>query len=340
MKTLQIGKEYHINSLTIVDVAIPALLPGQVLVNIKAVALNYRDRLVVNGIGLWKPPLGRIPASDGMGIVTEVGESVKRIRKGDRVAILFFPYWQDGKVSNEKIQNPLGGAIRNGTLQEFMAVDENEVVQIPFGLSNEEAATLPCAGLTAWNGLIEQGNISKDSVVLIQGTGGVSLFSLQFALMSGATTIVLSGSDEKLERIRQLGGHYGINYKKTPDWEERVLEITDGKGADHIVEVVGGNNINRSMKAAAAEGTISAIGLLDGLSAELDMPALMRKQLRILGVEVGSKAMFCRMIAAIEKAKIHPVIDKIFDFPDFMDAFTLLGTGQHFGKICIRMQIP
>ena len=337
MKAFQIGKKYGFNSLKKVDIPVPSISPSQVLVNIKAVALNYRDRLVVNGVGTWKPPYGRIPGSDGVGIVTEIGADVKSLKKGDRVSIMFFPHWIEGKISAEKIINPLGGAVRDGTLQEFISVDEEELVKLPAFLSNEEAATLPCAALTAWNALFEQSKLQKTDTVLIQGTGGVALFSLQIALMKGATAIVLSGNDEKLERVKQMGSHFGINYVKTPAWEKEVLEITGGKGADHIVEVVGGTNINRSMQAAAPEGTISAIGLMDSLKAEIDLPLLMSKQLRLQGIEVGSKLMFIRMLEFIEANRLHPVVDKVFQFDDSIEAFNHMEQGSYFGKICISL---
>lgn len=335
MKAYFVRSPYGVDALEIGDKPMPLLLPKQVLVQVKAVALNYRDRLVINGIGSWKAPDGRIPASDGMGVIVNKGADADRFEIGNRVVIAFFPKWMDGKISPEKLVNPLGGAVRDGTLQEFIAVDESELVSVPAYLTDEEAATLPCAALTAWNGMFVNGKVKKGDFVLIEGTGGVSLFSLQFALTVGAIPIVISGSDEKLEKVTQMGAGHLINYIKTPRWENEVLEITGGKGVDHVVEVIGGSNINRAVKVAAPECTISVIGLIDGMSSEIEISPLMFKQVRLQGIEVGSKQMLTAMTAFLDKHKVKPVIDAVYSFDEAKTAFRRLEEGKHFGKICI-----
>ncbi|SEW37910.1 zinc-dependent alcohol dehydrogenase family protein [Chitinophaga arvensicola] len=337
MKSYQITADYSIPSLALKEQSIRELLPNEVLVKISAVSLNYRDLLVVTGFGRWKPPVGRVPVSDGVGYIVDKGSAVTTLSLNDRVAGLFLPNWIDGKLSAEKLLNPLGGGSRDGLLQEYAIFDQHELIQIPAFLSDEEGATLPCAGLTAWNGIIERGNITPDSTVLIQGTGGVSLFSLQFALMAGAKVILLSGSNEKLQLAGKLGAHHLINYNEHPDWEKQVKDITNGHGVNHVVEVVGGNNINRSVDVATYDATISIIGLIGGLSGEISTSPIMSKQIKLQGIEVGSKAMFERMNNALVGNNIHPVIHKIYDFKEAKDAFTYLKDGKHFGKIIIKL---
>lgn len=337
MKAYQITQDYSIPSLLLNEKEYPRLLPGQVLVKLKAVSLNYRDLLVIKGVDRWKPPVGRVPVSDGVGTVVEIGDEVKTIAINDRIAGLFLPHWIEGKLSPEKLEFPLGGAVKDGLLQEYAVFNENEVVKVPAFLSDEEAATLPCAALTAWHGLIEKGNIKTGDTVLIQGTGGISLFSTQFALMSGACVILLSGSDEKLEMAHGLGVKHLINYNQVPNWEDEVMRLTDNHGADHIVEVVGGSHINKSIDAAAFNSTISVIGLIGGLKGEINTGKIIPKQIKLQGVEVGSKEMFTEMNKAIETNRIHPVIDKVYAFEDVREALTVLEQGKHFGKICIKI---
>lgn len=336
MKAYQVTGDYSIPSLRLIEKQHPDLLPGQILVKLEAVSLNYRDLLVIKGVDRWKPPVGRIPVSDGAGTVVATGSGVTTIRTDDRVAGLFLPAWIEGRLTPDKLINPLGGPSKDGLLREYAIFSENEVIKVPDHLSSEEAATLPCAGLTAWHGLIENGNIKADSTVVIEGTGGVSLFSAQFALMAGAKVILLSGSDEKLQLAKELGVHHLINYNKTPDWEKSVLDITNGTGADHIVEIVGSSHINRSIEAVALDGTISIIGLIGGLQGNINTAKIMTKQIRLQGIEVGSKEMFERMNKAISLNKLHPVIGKRYAFEDTKEALTSLEQSSHFGKITIH----
>ena len=335
MKAYQVTDSYSIAALTLAEIDHPKLLPNQVLVKMKSVSFNFRDLLVVKGVDSWRPPAGRIPVSDGVGYIVEVGAAVKSLALNDRVAGLFLPNWLEGKLSPEKLVNPLGGRLYDGVLQEYVVFDESAVITVPDFLSDEAAATLPCAGLTAWHGLKEKGNIGQGDTVLIQGTGGIALFSAQFALMSGAEVILLSGSDEKLLRAKSMGISHLINYRSLPDWEKHVLDITNGAGVDHVVEVVGSDHINKSIEVVALDGTISLIGLINGLSGNINTAKIMSRQIRLQGIEVGSKEMFYRMNEAIEVNRITPVVDKVFAFGEARDALTVLEQGTHFGKICL-----
>lgn len=335
MKAYQVSKEFSISSLELVNRSYPELLPNEVLVKMKANSLNYRDLMVVTGYSSWKPPVGRVPVSDGVGIIVEKGSAVTNLDVNDRIAGLFLPKWIDGKLTDEKLGGSLGGAKTDGLLQEYAVFDQNEVIKVPDFLSDEEAATLPCAGLTAWHGIIEKGDIKPGSTVLIQGTGGVSLFSAQFALMAGADVILLSSSDEKLALGKKMGINHLINYRQIPEWEKNVMDITSGRGVDHIVEVVGGSHINRSMNVIALDGTISVIGLMGGLSAELNTVKIMSRQIRLQGIEVGSKEMFTHMNEALRTHQIHPVIDHIYPFEDAKSAFSHLEKGAT-GKIVVK----
>lgn len=335
MKIYEIGEAYGTNSLTMVHREMPITLPNQVLVEVKAVSLNYRDTLVVNGI--WRPPVGRVPVSDGIGYILEVGSEVKHLKRGDRVAGLFFPKWLSGKPTPEKLKGSLGGTSRNGMLQQFITLGEDEVVKIPAYLSDEEGATLPCAGLVAWHALMEHNKIQKGETILIQGTGSVSLFAMQYAKLAGANIIVLSGSDEKLEKIAEQGVQHLLNYKTTPSWEKLVMEITNGRGVDHIVEIVGGNHINRSIEVVAMSGVISIIGLIGGNKGELNTSGIMEKNICLQGVVVGSREMFQDMNQTLEVNQLHPFIDRVFPFEQTLEAFELQEKGDNFGKICISV---
>ncbi|MBB6498799.1 zinc-dependent alcohol dehydrogenase family protein [Pedobacter cryoconitis] len=335
MKTYQITEGYSIASLALIEKDYPKLQPHEVLVKIHAASLNYRDLLVIKGVADWKPPVGRIPLSDGAGTVVETGREVTTVTKTDKVAGLFLPKWISGKLTADKKFYSLGGRIKDGLLQEYAVFHESELIRVPAFLSHEEAATLPCAALTAWHALIEKGGIRAGSTVLIQGTGGVSLFAIQFAQMAGAEVILLSGSEEKLALAKQLGVSHLINYKQIPDWEKDVMQITNGIGVDHVVEVVGGSHINKSMDVIALDGTISVIGLIGGLSGDINTSKIMTKQIKLQGIETGSKEMFDRMNKAIAINKLHPVINKLYSFEETKEALFSLEQGSHFGKICL-----
>jgi len=238
MRVLEIRPPFGIDSLVFAERPDPAPGPRQIVVQLRALSLNYRDLLVVNGVDRWRPSVPRIPVSDGVGVVVGVGEGVTRVRVGDRVAPIFYPLWAEGGPVPEKMDMPFGGAAADGLFAERALVHESAVVHVPPHLSDEEAATLPCAGVTAWNGVIEQGGLRAGDTAVVLGTGGVAIFAFQFARMSGARVIVTSSSDEKLERARALGAAAGINYRTTPDWPRRVVELTGG-GADLVVDTAG-----------------------------------------------------------------------------------------------------
>lgn len=316
-----------------VDLPDPAVGDRQILVKTKAVSLNYRDL----SISVGKYPFGVkpnvIPASDGAGEVVAVGKAVKQFKPGDRVAGCFFENWSGGEIRPEVHHTSRGGAI-DGMLAELVATDENGVVRIPDRLSYSEAATLPCAALTAWNALVEHARIVAGQTVLVQGTGGVSMFALQFAKAMGASVIATSSSDEKLERARKMGATHLINYKQNPDWDKAVMEITGGRGVDHVVEVGGAGTFDRSLKSVRLGGKVSVIGVLSGPGT--GNPALILvKSANIQGIFVGSRQMFEAMNRAISANDIKPAIDKEFPFADATAAYKHLQSGAHFGKVVI-----
>jgi NADPH:quinone reductase-like Zn-dependent oxidoreductase len=316
--------------------------PGMVLIKIHAVSLNYRDLMMVKGFYNPKMALPRIPCSDGAGEVAAIGEGVNRVRVGDRVCGIFMQRWLEGRLTAEKSKAALGGDV-DGMLAECVLLDQDGVVSFPEHLSYEEAATLPCAGVTAWNALHHAGEPANAALpgetVIIQGTGGVSIFALQFAKLLGARVIGTSSSDEKLTRARDLGLDAGCNYKEHPEWSGWVSEVTGQQGADRIIEVGGAGTFGQSLRATRVGGTIAQIGVLSGAatSEPLALTPILHKQLRVQGIYVGSRAMFEEMNAAIAEAGLHPVIDRVFGFDQVQDAFLHMQSASHFGKIVIRM---
>jgi NADPH:quinone reductase-like Zn-dependent oxidoreductase len=313
----------------------PAPGPGQVLVRVRAVSLNYRDLLVVKGQYDPRMPMLRIPCSDGAGEVAAVGPGVTRVGAGDRVAGMFMPGWIEGPLTAAKARTALGGEL-DGMLAEQVVLPADGISKVPAHLSFEEAATLPCAALTAWNSLIVQGNLRPGETVLLQGTGGVSIFALQFSRLIGARVVITSSSDEKLARAKALGADECINYKATPEWDRRVRELTGG-GVDHIVEVGGAGTLNRSLRAVRTGGHISLIGVLAGHSGPIDAAVILARALRLLGVFVGSREMFEAMSRAIAQHQLQPVIDRAFPFEEAPAAFRLMESGGHLGKIVVRL---
>jgi NADPH:quinone reductase-like Zn-dependent oxidoreductase len=306
-----------------------------VLIRVKALSLNYRDLLVVKGLYNPRMRLPAVPFSDGAGEVVAVGDGVTRVKVGDRVAGIFMQKWLDGGIDEAKAKSSLGGGAE-GMLAELVALHEDGVVRLPEHLTDEEAATLPCAAVTAWHALVTAGKLKTGDSVLTQGTGGVSIFALQFARMHGARVIATSSSDEKLARVKQMGASDGINYKTTPDWDKRVLELTGGVGVDHVVEVGGAGTLGRSLKAVRMGGMVALIGVLSGGGEVNPMPILM-KNVRVQGIYVGSRAMFEAMNRAIALHQMRPVIDRVFPFAQVKDALRHMESGAHFGKICVRV---
>ena len=315
----------------------PAIGPTEVLVRLSAASLNYRDLLVINGVEHWKPAGSRVPVSDGAGIVTAVGERVSRVRVGDRVIGTFMPSWIDGALDDATSGPALGGALLDGVLAEARVFDEQAVVRTPDHLTDVEAATLPVAALTAWHALARRARVAPGDTVLVQGTGGVSLFALQFAVAMGARAIVTSSSDEKLERARAMGAAETINYRRTPEWEAEALRLTSGTGVDHVIEVVGGEHLNRSLRAVRMSGTIAFIGLLAGLRAPVDTYRFVMRNVTLHGIETGSRALLEELGEFLARHGIRPVLDSTFAFDAAPDALRHLESGAHFGKVVVSI---
>jgi NADPH:quinone reductase-like Zn-dependent oxidoreductase len=333
MKVYEIRDGFGLEALRLAERPSPVPGPRDVLVQMRAVSLNYRDLLVVKGLYNPKMPLPRIPVSDGVGTVTAVGPEVKRIKVGDRIAGAFMPDWVDGEISEEKARAALGGSV-DGLLAEQAVLPESAVVRVPAHLSDEEAATLPCAAVTAWNGLVASGGVKPGETVLVQGTGGVSLFALQFARLAGARVIATSGSDAKLQRALALGAAEGVNYKAVPEWGERVRQLAGGAGVDHVIEVGGAGTLPQSLRAVRMGGHVALIGVLSGYGQANPLPILM-KNVRVQGIYVGSRALFEAMNRAIALHQLRPVVDRTFPFAEAPAAFRLLESGAHFGKVVI-----
>jgi NADPH:quinone reductase-like Zn-dependent oxidoreductase len=307
---------------------------GEIKVRIRASSLNYHDFIVVGG-GIPTPD-GRIPMSDGAGEVLAVGEGVSEFKVGDRVVSTFFPAWTDGLPSAAGFASVPGDGA-DGYAVEQVTAPETSFTRAPSGYSHEEAATLTCAGLTAWRALMVEGRLKQGETVLVQGTGGVSVFALQFAKAAGATVIATSSSDEKLARMTAMGADHVINYKTTPEWGKAVLALTDGRGVDHVVEIGGAGTLPQSIVAAAVGGHISLIGVLAGYAGQVPTVQLMGKQIRLIGITVGTRRQQQDMIRAVEANGIKPVIDRTFPLAELGDAFKLQATGGHFGKICVSL---
>lgn len=312
-----------------------APLPGQVLVRVRAVSLNYRDILVARGFQRWQPPSGRIPGSDAAGEVIATGTAVARVKPGDRVMSTILPRWIDGPLTAQKLDGSLGGAHADGVLAEYVLLDAESVVPIPDYLSDVEGACLPCAALTAWHALSRADSLRPGATVLVQGTGGVSLFALQLAVAAGAQVIVISSSDQKLARARELGAIASINYRTRVDWDREVLRITNGQGVQHVIDVGGASTIESSISAAAFEGTVSIVGLIGGLDAKVDLSTIFIKNLRVHGVETGSRRMLEAMAAWMSERGMHPMVDRRFALDEVCAAFHYLAAAAHMGKVCV-----
>jgi NADPH:quinone reductase-like Zn-dependent oxidoreductase len=310
-----------------------------VRIRVHAASLNYHDLLVALGqissrISEIRLPL--VPLSDCAGEVIEVGRSVDGVGIGDRVCLAPMPAWTAGPFKTEYLQSFLGGAV-DGVLATHVSGHQRSFVKIPDTLSFEEAATLPTAALTAWNALFELGDLKPGETVLVQGSGGVSIFALQFALAAGARVFAITGSDAKVARLERMGAEHVIRCEREPEWSRALLEVTGGAGVDHVVETGGAGTIDESIKAAAIGGSISLVGLLTGAGGRLDMLPILAKTLRIQGVVVGSVEMFERMIGMIEHLGIKPVIDEAFEMQDIAAALAYLKSGRHLGKVIIKV---
>jgi len=308
----------------------------QVLVKVAACSLNFRDLGIIRGTYRLPVRENVIPLSDGAGEVIEAGEGVRRIKVGDQVAGNFFQRWHAGEPGPDTHLNALGGGI-DGMLAEYVVLEEEGVVKIPAHLSLEEGATLPCAGVTAWHAMVEHAKLIAGSTVLLQGTGGVSIFGLQLAKAMGIQVIITSSSDDKLARAKRLGADHGINYKTTPDWNKATMELTGGRGVDCVVEVGGAGTIARSFSSIRVGGKISLIGGLSGPATELNPGMILAKRANVQGISVGSTQMFDAMNRAIAANEIKPVIDRVFGFDEIQAAYKHMASGAHFGKIVISL---
>jgi NADPH:quinone reductase-like Zn-dependent oxidoreductase len=334
MKAYQVVTDEGIDAVRFLDLPEPKPEPGQVMLKVHANSLNYRDHFIVKGGYPRNDKRPLIPLSDGAGEVVEIGEGVSRFKPGDRVAAIFFQEWISGDPTEAGLKSALGGGY-DGMLAEYVVLNENGLVSIPVGMEYTEAATLPCAAVTAWQALVTLGNLKAGDTVLLQGTGGVSIFALQFAKIHGARVIITSSSDEKLERARAIGADFTINYKQFPEWEKEVLRLTDGKGVDHVIEVGGPGTLDKSMLCTKINGTVSLIGVLTGFQGSVSTAWAILNQLRLQGIDVGSRDMFEAMNWAIEANQLRPVIDRSFGFEEALDAFRYFQSAKHFGKVVI-----
>ncbi|MEQ1922485.1 MAG: NAD(P)-dependent alcohol dehydrogenase [Pyrinomonadaceae bacterium] len=335
MKAYEI-EQFGIDNLRIVDRETPRPAAGEVLVKLHAASLNYREVMVVSGTYNPRMKLPAIPFSDGAGEVSEIGEGVSKWNVGDRVCSTVISGWINGGPTAETAKTAIGAGGSDGVLSEYRVFGESSLVGVPNHLSFDEAATLPCAAVTAWNALVVSGNIKAGDTVLTLGTGGVSIFAVQFAKLFGATVIATSSSDEKLEKVKALGGDHVINYRTVEDWEKNVLEMTDGRGVDHVVEVGGTGTLAKSVKAVRVGGHIALIGALD-MAGEFNPIPVFMKGIRVQGIFVGSRGMFENMNEKISDAGLQPVIDRTFAFDEAKEALRYMESESHFGKIVVKI---
>jgi NADPH:quinone reductase-like Zn-dependent oxidoreductase len=336
MKAMRIHQLGGPEGLALDELPDPSPGPGEVAVRVRATSLNYRDIMVLKGWYNPKMALPAVPLSDGAGEVAAVGPGVSRFKPGDRVAAAFMPGWIDGGPSEAKARTALGaGGV--GMLAETVVLPAEGLVEVPAHLSFEEAATLPCAAVTAWHALVTEGQVKAGDSVLVQGTGGVSIFALQFARLHGARVIATSSSDEKLGRAKELGASDGVNYKTTPDWDKAVRALTGGEGVDHVIEVGGAGTLSRSLRSVRTGGRVSLIGVLSGGASEVNILPVLMKNLRVQGIFVGSVEMFAAMNRAISLHGMRPVVDRVFPLDQAAEAYRHMESGSHFGKIVIRI---
>ncbi|WOH65277.1 NAD(P)-dependent alcohol dehydrogenase [Bradyrhizobium sp. BWA-3-5] len=336
MKCYELQGPGGIDGLALVDKPVPEPGKGQVLVRLRAATLNYRDLLTVKGGYGSRQKFPLVPLSDGAGVIERVGPGVREFAAGDRVIGSFFESWLGGEPSATKMSAALGGSV-DGVLMQYRIFPRHALVRTPDHLSDVEAAALPCAGVTAWSAVVKLGGIKPGQTVLTQGSGGVSLFALQFAKMCGARVIATSSGDAKIERLKQLGADFTLNYKAAPDWGKKAREWS-GQGVDLVVEVGGVGTLNESIRAVRIGGTIAFIGVLAGPPpSDLRLPLMVMQQQRLQGVTVGSVEDLQAMVDAIAVHQMKPVIDKIFSFDQAKQAFLHMESGAHFGKVAIEI---
>lgn len=336
MKVFQIQDDWSIDNIRLVERPVPEPGPGEVLLRLKAASLNFRDLVVPKrGYGALTGTLPLVPVSDGVGEVVAVGAGVTRARVGDRVCPMFMPRWTGGEPNAERLTATLGGPL-DGVMREYMTIGEQGIAHAPAHLSDEEAAALPCAALTAWTALVTEGRVKAGDRVLVQGTGGVALFALQFAKALGAHVTVTSSSDAKLARARELGADAGINYRATPEWGKAARAIAGGDGVDHVLELGGRDTISQSLRAVRMGGTISLVGVLSGGTMDVKLGPIVTRYVRLQGITVGNRDSFEAMARAVAQHGIRPVVDRVFPFEALREALDYLASGAHFGKVCLR----
>lgn len=333
-KAMRLKKPGGLDNLFLDAAAAPAPGPGEISVRLHANSLNYHDYLVVKGV--IQADEGRIPMSDGAGEVTAVGEGVRAFAVGDRVISTFFPDWLSGSPAQGKLR-AVPGDRTDGYAREQVTAPATSFTRAPQHMSFEEAATLPCAGLTAWRALVVEGGLKSGETVLVQGTGGVSIFALQIAKAAGATVIATSSSDAKIERLKALGADHTINYKSEPNWGLAAQAFTQGRGVDHIVEIGGAGTLTQSIAACRIGGHISLIGVLAGFAGDVSTAMLMGKQIRLIGITVGAREHQEDMVRGMEATGLKPVLDKAFPLAALADAFRHEESGTHFGKIVVTI---
>jgi NADPH:quinone reductase-like Zn-dependent oxidoreductase len=334
MQAIQLKQPGGLDNLVLAEIDARDPAAGEVRIRNHASSLNFHDYAVA--IGMIPVDQDRIPMSDGAGVVEAVGEGVSQFAVGDKVMSAFFPNWEDGAPQLERIVGVPGDMV-DGFAAQSVTMAANAFTRMPSAYSFEQAATLPCAALTAWRALMVEARVKPGDTVLVQGSGGVSVFALQFAKAAGCRVIATSSSDEKLERLKQLGADELINYKQTPEWGRAVQELTNGRGVDVVVEVGGSGTVPQSVRAIAFGGHISMIGVLTGISGEVPTAELFQKNAVIHGITVGSRASQRDMVAAIDSNSIEPVISHTFELGEIADAFRLQESQQHFGKICLTI---
>lgn len=335
MKAWQL-RSFGLDNLILGETPTPTAKAGELLVKVAAVSLNFRDKAIVDGI--YEPhlvPKDLIPVSDAVGTVVAVGEGVTRFKVGDRVNSHLYSRWLDGEPGPDEPAHCFGMPLPGG-LAEYMIIHEQSAVAAPASMSDEEASTLPIAALTAWYSLMDVGHLQPGQTVLVQGTGGVSIFAAQIAAAHGARVIATSSSDDNLARVKALGASEGINYRTHPDWEKQVLQLTQGKGVDVLIDVAGGNGLNQSVLATKAAGVIAQVGFLTGQTAALELMPLIFRQTTIRGIAVAPRSSFDRMNPFLDQHRIKPVIDKVYAFEHAIQAYEHLARGP-FGKVVIKV---
>lgn len=335
MKAIQITSTDGLSSLKLNDIPTPEPGHGEVLVRLRHSCLNYRDYMNVMGIRGITGPIPRVPCSDGAGEVAAVGSGVSQWRIGERVVIPFMPAWLDGEMLPSHQAAALGANV-DGLLREYAVLPAECLLPVPEYLSLAEAATLPCAAVTAWQALMVRGQLKPGETVLVLGTGGVSIFALQLAKLAGARVLAVTSSEEKMARLRDLGADEVHNYKTQPDWENWAMDRTDGRGVDKVIEIGGPDTLNRSLKATRFGGHVALIGVLTGVSGDIQTVQILRKSIRLDGIYVGSRAMFRSLLACMEQNQLRPVIDSTFELAQAAEAFRRMESGAHVGKIVIN----